>query len=71
MQNERIVNVQWDENTTNIKLRPVRLQVLCEDSPGEVVETHTMLHIQHDLFFSTHIDFITCVGECNLPRRAS
>jgi len=31
---ERIVNVQWDENATNISPRPVRLQVLCEDSPG-------------------------------------
>lgn len=32
--NERIVDVQWDKDMSNIRLRPVKLQVLCEDSPG-------------------------------------
>ena len=32
---ERLVDVQWDgAATSNVRLRPVRLQVLCEDSPG-------------------------------------
>ena len=35
---ERIVDVQWDESKTNIRLRPVRLQVLCEDTPGVLAD---------------------------------
>ena len=31
---ERIINVQWDEHATNVRQRPVRLKVLCEDTPG-------------------------------------
>ena len=31
---KRIVDVQWDENAKDIRRRPVRLQVLCADSPG-------------------------------------
>jgi len=35
---ERIVDVQWDEGKTNVRLRPVQLQVLCEDTPGVLAD---------------------------------
>lgn len=31
---ERIVDVHWDDRATEIKPRPVRIQVICEDNPG-------------------------------------
>mmetsp|Transcript_7069 Transcript_7069/g.11197 ORF Transcript_7069/g.11197 Transcript_7069/m.11197 type:complete len:124 (-) Transcript_7069:179-550(-) len=35
---ERIVDVQWDEDKTNTRFRPVELQVLCEDTPGVLAD---------------------------------
>jgi len=31
---KRIVDVRWDDEAINTSLRPVQLQVLCEDTPG-------------------------------------
>mmetsp|Transcript_30039 Transcript_30039/g.63337 ORF Transcript_30039/g.63337 Transcript_30039/m.63337 type:complete len:1062 (-) Transcript_30039:719-3904(-) len=35
---ERIVDVQWDDDEANVRLRPVRLHVLCEDTPGVLAD---------------------------------
>lgn len=35
---ERIVDVQWDEDRTNVRRRPVQLHVLCEDTPGVLAD---------------------------------
>lgn len=31
---QRVLNVDWDENSINVALRSIQVQVLCEDSPG-------------------------------------
>lgn len=35
---KRVVEVNWDKNVKDIKLRPVELQVVCTDSPGVLAD---------------------------------